>query len=92
MNKLKLIFIISMLFVLNLSANADNAFTQLQAKTSTNVATMDTAIKDNFIKAKYASAENRFIQSNVKASYDDFNELINKAEHDDYVFLLYGTW
>ena len=51
---------------------------------------MDMVIKDNFIKAKYASAENRFIQSNVKASYDDFNDLIQKANHDDYVFLLYG--
>jgi predicted Zn-dependent protease len=47
-------------------------------------------VKDNFIKAKYTSAENRFIQSNVKASYDDFNDLIQKANHDDYVFLLYG--
>jgi hypothetical protein len=47
---------------------------------------MDMVIKDNFVKAKYASAENRFAQSNVKASYDDFNDLIQRASHDDYVF------
>ena len=51
---------------------------------------MDMVIKDNFVKAKFASAENRFAQSNVKASYDDFNDLIQKASHDDYVFLVYG--
>ncbi len=62
----------------------------LQAKTQTTVANMDMVIKDNFVKAKYASAENRFIQSNVKASYDDFNDLIQRAVHDDYVFLMYG--
>lgn len=90
MNKAKLILTICLLVLSTIAVNADNAFTQLQAKTSANVTTMDTAIKDNFIKAKYASAENRFIQSNVKASYDDFNELVEKANHDDYVFLLYG--
>ena len=62
----------------------------LQAKTQTTVANMDMVIKDNFVKAKYASAENRFVQSNVKASYDDFNDLIQRAVHDDYVFLVYG--
>lgn len=63
----------------------------LQAKTETTVANMDMVIKDNFVKAKYASAENRFAQSNVKASYDDFNDLIERASHDDYVFLVYGA-
>ena len=62
----------------------------LKVKTETNVANMDIVVKDNFIKGKFASAENRFIQSNVKASYDDFSDLIMRASHDDYVFLLYG--
>lgn len=62
----------------------------LKIKAETNVANMDMVIKDNFVKAKYASAENRFIQSNVKASYDDFNDLIQRAVHDDYVFLVYA--
>lgn len=62
----------------------------LKVKAETNVANMDMVIKDNFVKAKYASAENRFAQSNVKASYDDFNDLIQRASHDDYVFLVYG--
>ena len=62
----------------------------LKIKAETTVANMDMVIKDNFVKAKYASAENRFAQSNVKASYDDFNDLIQRASHDDYVFLVYG--
>ncbi len=62
----------------------------LKIKAETNAANMDMVIKDNFVKAKYASAENRFAQSNVKASYDDFNDLIQRAAHDDYVFLVYG--
>ena len=46
--------------------------------------------KDNFIKAKSTSAQNRFLQGNVKASYDDFSELITRTSHDDYVFLTYA--
>jgi len=67
-----------------------NGTQPLQVKAETNVANMDMVIKDNFVKAKYASAENRFAQSNVKASYDDFNDLIQRASHDDYVFLVYA--
>ena len=62
----------------------------LKIKAETNVANLDMVIKDNFIKAKYASAENRFLQTNVKASYDDFNDLIQRTSHDDYVFLSYS--
>ena len=69
---------------------AETALKPLKVKTETNVVNTDIVIKDNFIKSKFASAENRFIQSNVKASYDDFSDLIRKANHDDYVFLLYG--
>ena len=69
---------------------AETAMKPLNIKAETTVANMDMVIKDNFVKAKYASAENRFIQSNVKASYDDFSDLVQKAAHDDYVFLLYG--
>ena len=63
---------------------------QLKVKAETNVANMDMVIKDNFVKSKYASAENRFAQNNIKASYDDFYDLIQRASHDDYVFLVYG--
>ena len=71
--------------------SADEVVMQpLKIKAETNVANMDMVIKDNFIKAKYASAENRFMQGNVKASYDDYSDLVQKAAHDDYVFLLYG--
>lgn len=62
----------------------------IMLRAETDAANMDMIIKDNFIKAKYASAENRFMQGNVKASYDDFSDLISKAAHDDYVFLSYG--
>ncbi len=63
---------------------------QLKVKAETNVANMDMVIKDNFVKSKYASAENRFAQNNIKAAYDDFNDLVQRASHDDYVFLVYG--
>lgn len=59
-------------------------------RAETNAANMEMVIKDNFVKAKYASAENRFLQGNVKASHDDFADLISRAVHDDYVFLSYG--
>lgn len=89
MNKLKLI-IIGLLLSSVLSVSAETTLKPLKVKAETTVANMDMVIKDNFIKAKYASAENRFIQSNVKASYDDFYDLVQRASHDDYVFLLYG--
>ena len=79
------------LSLVQLSGNATTAAQKpLQVRAQTNVANLDMTIKDNFIKAKYASAENRFLQTNVKASYDDFNDLVNKTSHDDYVFLSYG--
>ena len=85
------IIIASMLLSVGTSIYANEQMVQpLKAKTEKTVANMDMVIKDNFIKAKYASAENRFVQSNVKASYDDFNDLLQKANHDDYVFLVYG--
>ena len=59
-------------------------------RAESNVANMEMVIKDNFIKAKFASAENRFLQGNVKAAHDDFADLISKAAHDDYVFLAYA--
>ena len=43
------------------------------------VANLETALKDNFVKAKLVSAENRFLQGNVKVSHDDFSELVQKA-------------
>ena len=90
MNRIKIFLLICILTQINVTAGAETAMKPLQANTETTVANMDMVVKDNFVKAKYASAENRFIQSNVKASYDDFNDLIQKANHDDYVFLLYG--
>ena len=72
------------------AVQAESAMKPLKINAETHVANMDMVVKDNFVKAKYASAENRFIQSNVKASYDDFNDLIGRAAHDDYVFLMYG--
>lgn len=62
----------------------------MNIRTEKTVANMDTVQKDSFVKSKFASAETRFLQGNVKASYDDFNELIQKTAHDDYVFLMYG--
>ena len=62
----------------------------LMLRAETNAANMEMVIKDNFVKAKYASAENRFLQGNVKASHDDFADLTSRAVHDDYVFMIYG--
>lgn len=59
-------------------------------KAEANSANMEMVVKDNFIKAKYASAENRFLQGNIKASHDDYADLISRATHDDYVFLAYA--
>lgn len=90
MNRAQFLSIICIMALSINALHAEPSIAPLHVKTVTNVAAMDTALKDNFIKAKYASAENRFIQNNVKASYDDFDALINQADHDDYVFLLYG--
>ena len=89
--KFTLITILSILIIFSQQINADGVSNELLcAKTEAVDTNTNIVTKDNFIKAKYASAENRFIQSNVKASYDDFNDLIQKTGHDDYVFLLYG--
>ena len=88
---IKSFIVLTLMLSFAASAKAMDVTAQpLKARTQTTVANMDMVIKDNFIKAKYASAENRFIQSNVKASYDDFNDLIQRASHDDYVFLVYA--
>ncbi len=84
-----LITLILLASVLGVQA-AEIEMQPLKVKAETNAANMDMVIKDNFIKAKYASAENRFAQGNVNAAYDDFNDLIQRARHDDYVFLIYG--
>lgn len=94
MNRLKYVIIfgliLSSISSVKAADTAEPEMQPLKVKAETTVANMDMVIKDKFVKGKFASAENRFIQSNVKASYDDFNDLINKAAHDDYVFLLYG--
>ena len=90
MNRILTRFIILILILCTPAAALAAETKPLKIKAETNAANMDMVIKDNFIKAKYASAENRFAQSNVKASYDDFNSLIQRTAHDDYVFLVYG--
>ena len=82
--------LISTLILTSVSICSAEEVKQLKVKAETNVANMDMVIKDNFVKSKYASAENRFAQNNIKASYDDFNDLIQRASHDDYVFLVYA--
>lgn len=90
MNKIIKKMILSGVIIASMTSVHAAEVKPLKVKAETNVANMDMVIKDNFVKAKYASAENRFAQSNVKASYDDFNDLIQRASHDDYVFLVYG--
>lgn len=90
MNKILKEFLITALILSTPAIVQAETLKPLKIKAETTVANMDMVIKDNFVKAKFASAENRFAQSNVKASYDDFNDLIQRASHDDYVFLVYG--
>ncbi len=90
MNKILKEFLITALILSTPAIAQAETVKPLKIKAETTVANMDMVIKDNFVKAKFASAENRFAQSNVKASYDDFNDLIQRASHDDYVFLVYG--
>lgn len=90
MNKILKEFLITALILSTPAIVQAETVKPLKIKAETTVANMDMVIKDNFVKAKFASAENRFAQSNVKASYDDFNDLIQRASHDDYVFLVYG--
>ena len=90
MNKILKEFLITALILSTPAIVQAETVKPLKIKAETTVANMDMVIKDNFVKAKFSSAENRFAQSNVKASYDDFNDLIQRASHDDYVFLVYG--
>lgn len=93
MNNFKRILSIILLSALTQSAYAvtqNESQKPIILKAETNVANMEMVVKDNFVKAKYASAENRFLQGNVKASHDDYADLISRATHDDYVFLAYG--
>lgn len=92
MNKFigKALILITTAGIIPAVAVADPVQKPLMLRAETNAANMEMVIKDNFVKAKYASAENRFLQGNVKASHDDFADLISRAVHDDYVFMIYG--
>lgn len=90
MNKTLQKLLIAALILTGVSSVSAEESKPLKVKAEANAVNMEMVVKDNFIKSKYASAENRFAQSNVKASYDDFNDLIQRASHEDYVFLVYG--
>lgn len=92
MNNKLLTLTLSLLLLTALPSIADeiNTSKPIQLRAQTDAANMDMIIKDNFIKSKYTSAENRFMQGNVSVSHDDFEDLVNRANHDDYVFLAYG--
>ena len=87
-NFVKTSFLVAVMMITQYGVFAEQDPVQLKAESS--IVKMKIVDKDNFIKAKYASAENRFLQGNVKASHDDFADLISKATHDDYVFLMYA--
>lgn len=92
MNKLTINSLILLSVVLGMNGVIATETTQetLSLRAEAKIANPEMSAKDNFIKAKYASAENRFLQGNVKASRDDFAELITLTAHDDYVFLTYA--
>ena len=82
-----LIFLLSLSPVFAVSVQDDKP---VSLKAETNIVNQSTVFKDNFIKAKYASAENKFIQGNIKATYDDFSSIVSSVSHDDYVLLTYA--
>ena len=90
MNNLKKSLIVSLLMISGICVQAETAQKPILLRAETNTVNMDMVIKDNFVKAKYASAENRFMQGNVKTAHDDYADLITRANHDDYVFLTYA--
>ena len=91
MNKFKrLLFIVLCVSICVYNSVSAGEVKAVNIKAEANIANIGVVVKDNFIKAKYAAAENRFLQGNVKASHDDYADLISRATHDDYVFLVYG--
>lgn len=93
LTKLSLMLLCIALVTIQPTISAENPLVNqkpLLLHAENNAANMEMVIKDNFVKAKYASAENRFLQGNVKASHTDFSDLISRAVHDDYVFLVYA--
>ncbi|MBE7711491.1 MAG: hypothetical protein E7Z92_05055 [Cyanobacteria bacterium SIG31] len=90
-NLIKKIFILATAIVIAPSTFAETKVQKpLELKAEKNVANMSMVIKDNFIKAKYASAEKKYLQGNVKAAHDDYADIIARMAHDDYVLLAYG--
>ena len=95
MNKIIKYFLVIFLIANIPSVNAVTSSAQtglkpIELKAETNAANMEMVIKDRFIKEKYSSAEKKFLQGNIKAAHDDFEDIIKKANHEDYVFLLYA--
>ena len=86
--KFPLFLLVALLIAQNSILADENKMLKLKAES--NAVNMEMVVKDNFIKSKYASAENRFLQGNVKAAHDDYADLISKVRHDDYVFLAYA--
>ena len=61
MNRIiKTLLFLSMINICNSTLALDSNTVELSAEN--NVANMEMVVKDNFIKSKYASAENRFLQ------------------------------
>ncbi|MCQ2739145.1 MAG: hypothetical protein MJ237_02830 [bacterium] len=89
---LKIFILISLVCFLSIhQTNAtDDISSPVQLKAEADIANLDMLVKDNFIKTKLISAENRFLQGNVIASHQDFEDLISKTSHDDYVFMGYA--
>ena len=90
MNRAIKILAVCIVFAVSTQAYAESVVAPTKVTSEASIVDADIVSKDNFVKAKYASAENRFIQNNVKAAYDDFSSLIDVTRHDDYVFMLYG--
>ena len=69
MNKFVRLSLLALVYmgIVNASFATENVTEQspIILKAETNAANMEMVVKDNFIKAKYASAENRFLQGSA---------------------------
>lgn len=58
-------------------------------KTSDNYKKINISENDTFYY--FVNATDRFVQANIRASWDDFKKLINSADNDDFMYISYAN-
>ena len=92
MNKIviKILILSSVLLGMGNVVVAESFQAPLALRSEATVINTNLALKTDFVKAKFASAEKCFLQGNIKASRANFTEIISRTAHDDYVFLSFA--